>query len=278
MPTFRGSRPEDLLIKSDGRIVPPFMSAEPSLFPVRASTIYPAPPNGADILFHCEGDRGGTYYCKGDHSGRQIRATEWFFTHLAHHVGFATPECAIVERRDANTSFFGSRQIASPASAMELHNLLMTPQRGELGQPSSWPGAYLSQLYAFDLFAGNWDRSIQNFLLQNEGFTRRLCVFDFASCSLEGLAAIKFPVASDPTVRIGKFLRLRHGFFPKAAIEMIDRLAAIPAETITRFLSLMPDDWMSAEQKESICELWSKHQIASRLAALRSGLGDESLL
>ncbi|WP_418346518.1 HipA family kinase [Sphingomonas melonis] len=108
------------------------MSAEPSLFPVRASTIYPAPPNGADILFHCEGDRGGTYYCKGDHSGRQIRATEWFFTHLAHHVGFATPECAIVERRDANTSFFGSRQIASPASAMELHNLLMTPQRGNL--------------------------------------------------------------------------------------------------------------------------------------------------
>ncbi len=152
------------------------------------------------------------------------------------------------------------------------------PPAGELGQPSSWPGAYLSQLYAFDLFAGNWDRSIQNFLLQNEGFTRRLCVFDFASCSLEGLAAIKFPVASDPTVRIGKFLRLRHGFFPKAAIEMIDRLAAIPAETITRFLSLMPDDWMSAEQKESICELWSKHQIASRLAALRSGLGDESLL
>lgn len=59
---------------------------------------------------------------------------------------------------------------------------------------------------------------------------------------------------------------------------MVDRLAAIPAETITRFLSLMPDDWMSAEQKESICELWSKHQIASRLAALRSGLGDESLL
>jgi hypothetical protein len=254
------------------------MSAQPSLFSLRASTIYPGKPNGADILFHCESDQGGTYYCKGDHSGRFIRATEWFLTHLAQHVGFATPECAVVERDDLGETFFGSRQICSPACSIELHAFLMTPQKNELGQPSNWPGAYLSQLYAFDLFVGNPDRSLTNFLLQKEGFGRRLCAFDFASANLLNMAGIKFGVASDITVSIGRLLRHRHGFFPKSAIETIDRLAAVPAETIVGFLRQMPNDWMSAERKEGICELWSKHQIASRLAALRSGLSDESLL
>ncbi len=254
------------------------MSAQPHLFPLRASTIYPGKPNGGDILFHCESDKGGTYYCKGDHSGRLIRATEWLLTHLAQHVGFATPECAVIEREHLGETFFGSRQVASPASSIELHAFLMTPQKNELGQPSSWPGAYLSQLYAFDLFVGNRDRSLTNFLLQKEGFTNRLCAFDFASANLLDMSDIKFSVASDITVGIGRLLRLRHGFFPKSAIETIDRIAAVPAETIAGFLRQMPSDWMSAEQKESICELWSKHRIASRLAALRSGLSDESLL
>lgn len=278
MPASTDPDSRSLLIAGDHRIVPQFMSAQPNLFPLRASTIYPGKPNGGDILFYCESDRGGTYYCKGDHSGRQIRATEWLLTKLASHIGFATPECAVIEREHLGETFFGSRQVASPASSIDLHSFLMTPQKRELGQPSSWPGAYLSQLYVFDLFIGNWDRSLANFLLNKEGFTSRLCAFDFASSSLSGLTGTKFPVASDVTVSIGRLLRHLHGFSPKAAIETIDRLGAVPAETIDGFLRQMPDDWMSAEQKEGICELWSKHRIASRLTALRSGIGDESLL
>ena len=254
------------------------MAYEPSLFPLRISTIYPDLVNGADISFSCEADRGGTYYCKGDKGRRLIRATEWFCTHLAAHLGIPTPECAILEHPRTSETFFGSQQLSSLASDVELSTFLRNPQRGELGQPAEWPGAYLSGLYAFDLFVSNPDRGMNNFLLNREGLTRRLCVFDFASVDITVLAGMNFPVASDATVHIGRFLRDRHGFFRQAAFEMIDRLSAVPAETIAGFLKRMPGDWMHAEQREGICELWSGKRLGGRLAALRTGIADESLL
>jgi hypothetical protein len=59
---------------------------------------------------------------------------------------------------------------------------------------------------------------------------------------------------------------------------MIDRLAAVPAETIAGFLNQMPGDWMSTEQREGISGLWSGNRIGGRLVALRTGIADESLL
>lgn len=258
--------------------VPVSMTAQPDLFRVRISTRYPSPPPGADILFWCEADQGGTYYCKGDQNQRLVRATEWFFTHLARHLNLTTPDAAIVEDGETGETFFGSRQTGSPSSDWALQAFLNTPTMNELGQPSFWLGGHLSSLYAFDLFAGNWDRSKRNFLLQKEGINNRLCAFDFASASLQNLSGTKFPVATDPTVRIGRFLRQQHGFLPKSAIEMIDRIALVPAETIEGILGQMPDDWMSVEQRKNICELWSGGQIEERLAALRSSITDGSLL
>jgi hypothetical protein len=258
--------------------VPVSMTAQQNLLNVRIGTRYPDPPPGADVLFFCEADQGGTYYCKGDKDGRPIRATEWLFTHLAQHLNLVTPEAAIMEDGDTGETFFGSLHANSVAADWALQSFLDSPQKNELDQPSSWPGAYLSGLYAFDLFSGNWDRSRRNFILQKEGFSSRLCAFDFASASLQNLSTTKFPVATDPTVGIGRFLRHRHGFFVRSAIEMINLIAAVPAETIAGILGPMPDDWMGVEQRKNVCELWSAGRIERRIAALRSGITDGSLL
>jgi hypothetical protein len=174
------------------------MAGQPSLFPLRITTIYPGGVNGADIRYMCETDHGGPYYCKGDKDGRLVRATEWFFTQLARHLNITTPDCAILEDPQSAETLFGSLQVTSTASLFEVRRFLSASRTGELGQPSEWPGAYLSALYAIDLFFGNGDRDYHNFLLQQEGLSRRLCAFDFAAGNIHGLARKNFQVSASP--------------------------------------------------------------------------------
>lgn len=254
------------------------LTQQPSLFPLRVGTPYPTLVNGADIAFSCEAQSGGTYFCKRDKDGRHIRAAEWFFTHVARYLGIVTPECAILEDGNAQDTVFGSLQVIGEVAGFEAHQFLTTPSLGELGQPSEWPGAYLSGLYVIDLFIGNIDRSLKNFFVLQEGSNRRLCAYDFASANLAGLATRQFPVATCHTIQVGRFLRFRHSFFDRAANDMIDRIAAIPSEVIASFLKQMPGDWMSLKQREGICELWSARRFGGRLMALRTGIADGSLL
>lgn len=250
---------------------------DPSLIHRRISTIYPSPPPGADIAFWGEAWEGGTFYCKADKDGRPIRATEWLFTSLANQVGIATAPCSVIENDDGET-FFGSLDLTGTASIFDVRDFLSKRHRGDFGQPSEWPGQHLSGLYAYDMFVGNPDRSIQNFMLRNDGLNRVVLAIDFASARLADLSGYNFPIESDATVHVGRFLRERQGFYVRSAYEMIDLIAGVPAATIERFLREMPVDWLTKEQGEGICEHWSRKKFHARLMALRSGLADGSLL
>ena len=263
--------------RPSGNRVPESM-AQKSLLPLRFRTIYPHLTNGADLSFVCEAEVGGTFYCKDDKSGRSIRSTEWFCTRLASHVGILTADCAVMESAEDGKTYFGSLSHLSTASMFEVRDFLTQPHKGELGQPSEWPGRYLSSLYALDLFLNNPDRGISNFLMRVDGMSRLLCAIDFAAVRLGDLSTRNFLVATDPTVSVGKLLRRLHGFFRDSAFEMIDRIAAIPRDTVRGFLREMPDEWMVAEQREGISDLWSEKRLGGRLMALRTGIADESLL
>lgn len=64
------------------------------LIPRRAQTLLP-PPEGEDIDFACYDHEGILFYCKGDGSGRPVRATELICTRLADRLGIRTaPYCA----------------------------------------------------------------------------------------------------------------------------------------------------------------------------------------
>ena len=253
------------------------MPLESQLIPHRVSTILPCLPNGADLSMLCIVDAGGMYYCKSDRDGRNIRASEWFSTHLASHLGFATAPCSVIENEVGET-FFGSLDQGSTAGVFEAKDFLTIPQKNELGQPSHWPGQYLAQLLAFDMFLNNPDRSIQNFILVSDGAQRRLCAIDFAAVRLADLSGHQFPVADSVTMTIGRAVRRTHGEFPGSMIEMVDRIAAIPLDTIRALTSGMPDDWLSGHQREGLCEHWASATIRDRLSTLRAGIEDGSLL
>lgn len=257
---------------SKGRVG--FDRSEPMLLPQRASTIHSLKPNGAHITLVCTTREGGTFYCKDDQPGRPIRATEMFATRLAGHLNISTPFCSVIEREDGST-LFGSLGNESSVDGFVVKDFLSRAQPDGPTGPSTWLRRVLASLYVFDLFIGNPDRSLQNFLIERD--TRRLCAYDFADAQLASLSHQRFPVETSHTISVGKFLRRVHGYEEAYALEMIDRISAVPVEVIRTILSEMPDDWLPMDQRGDLCEVWT-NQRPLRLSALRAGLTDGTLL
>jgi len=248
---------------------------EPELFPRRATRIYD-PPNGRDVAFACHDHEGNYYYCKDDRNGRPVRAAEIIFTRLADWLGIRTANWSIIEHE--NDLFFGSRNELSSAGHFNTGNFLTTSQTNEIGQPSHFPGEHLARLRAFDFFIDNPDRSLNNFLLVRDGSFSRICAIDFAAASIDRLGSDRFPVAGDPTVAVGKLLAGIHGAFAHSAVEMVDRIAAIPPEIFKRLVHDVPDEWLSQEKKGGLDAVWGSPGFHARLASLRSKLKNGTLV
>ena len=255
----------------------PGADSQLGLFPARITTRYPSSPIGKDYAFLCESGNAGTFHCKTDSLGKPARANEWIGQSIAYHLGIPVPEFRVIEDSDGET-YFGSREIISTALPMDVVHFLSHPKKDELGRVSEWLGRRLSGLTALDLLLGNPDRTIQNFVFVPDGTTRKLCAIDFADIDLKLLSSDRFPIVGTNTMRHGRFLRSRHGFFADSALEMVDRIEAVPLGLIEGILRGMPDDWMDGDQRNDIVDAWSGNQIAARLSVLRTGLSDESFL
>lgn len=255
--------------------VTPFSSLDRQLFARRASTVIP-PTNGKDIAFCCIDESGRFFFCKDDRAGRDVRATELIVTRLANRLGIRTADWAVIEH-DGQT-YFGSQQEVSSALPFQVQDYLATPQKNELGQPYAFPGEWLAQLLAFDLFVGNPDRGPHNFLLVKDGSMSQICAIDFADSRLTDLATDRFPVAQSTTVHIGRRYRSIHGSHHAAAVQMIDQIEALPATVFSRIVSEVPADWQNDIATGGLIEVWGSPGFKRRLASLRSVLTDGTLV
>lgn len=249
------------------------------LFPLTLTAILPDCPLGQHLKFVgvVGGDR---YYCKGDKNGSPLRATEWFFSSLANHLNIAVPDFAPIMDPRNKEVLFGSRGVWGTAQGVEVNTFLTTPQINDraISAATPWLVSYLARLYAFDLFASNPDRQLVNFLMVPQGGARRLLAFDFASADLRKISSDIFDVADTPTLTLGRRLRSLHGFDLESALEMLDWIAAVSGSAIESIVDSMPADWLEGHEKGRLCENWSSGGHRNRIAALRSGLRDESLL
>ena len=250
-------------------------SVDQQLFPRRASWVG-APPNGKDMAFSCTDHTGKFFFCKDDRDGKAIRATELIVTRLARRLGIRTADWAVIEHN--GHTFFGSQQEVSSASIFQIRDFLSTQQRNELGQPASFPGEYLAQVLAFDLFVGNPDRGPNNFLLVKDGGISRVCAIDFADSRLTDLITDRFPVALSTTVNIGRRYRSIHGSHQAAATEMVDQIEALPATIFSRIVSEVPHGWLSETAIGGLIEIWGSPGFKTRLASLRSVLTNGTLV
>lgn len=249
------------------------------LFPLSLTAILPDCPQGQhlELVGEVSGDR---YYCKRDKNGTPLRATEWFFSSLAQHLNIAVPDFAPVRDPRNEEVLFGSRHVWGTAQSVQVSTFLTTPQIDDraISTAKPWLISYLARLYAFDLFASNPDRQLVNFLIESRGGAPRLLAFDFASADLQKISSDIFDIAGTATLTLGRRLRSLHGFDLASALEMLDWIAAVSGSAIESIVDSMPEDWLGGNEKGRLSEIWSSggHQI--RIAALRSGLRDESLL
>jgi hypothetical protein len=245
------------------------------LFPLRIVHLYPHTGQGTDVAF-IAGAGSDRYYCKRDNSLQPIRATEWLCSSLAHHLKIPVPDFSILVEPRTGETFFGSKEVWGIASPFEAQTFLTTPSEVDpaIGDPHSWLGSYLSRLYAFDLFVGNVDRQICNFLLHG----RRLLAFDFAASNLSLLTSTNFPIAQTKTLSVGRLWRAIRPFDNATAIELVDWLAGVSSTVLEGMLAPMPSDWLSSDKREMLVEQWSSGTHKVRLDALRRGLIDGTLL
>ena len=258
----------------------PLTTGQRELFPLTLSGILPDCPLGQhlELVGNVGSDR---YYCKRDSNGTPIRATEWFYTSLAGHLNIPVPDFAPIQNPINNEILFGSKHQWNTADQVAVSTFLTTPQISDpvIGSNSAWLRAYLARLYVFDIFIANPDRQFVNFLLVPAGGGRRLLAFDFASADLKTLSSRNFQVADTQTLLVGRRLRRLHGGFDlQSAYEMLDWIAGLSASWVENTIESMPNGWLDEVEKGRICDQWSNGGTNDRIAALRSGLRDESLL
>jgi hypothetical protein len=224
------------------------------------------------LAFGCIADDGAYYYCKIDTDNHPARAADWFGTRFASHLGLPTAQCAIIEDAEDGMEYFGSRLVPSLADRIAVGDFLLRPHNNELGQPGSWPGQFLSMLDALDRFLDNPDRGSDNFVLTRDGPQTNLCPIDLASARLFDCTTDGFPVERERTIFVGKQYRRIHGRHTESAMEMLDRIAAVPAATVLNFLNEMPDTWLNARQRGNFYDFWTDGRKEQRLKNLRSAL------
>lgn len=249
------------------------------LIPLTLTGIRPGKPQGQHI--ELIGEVGESiYYCKNDSRGLNVCATDWFYSKLASHVGIPIPDISQILNPKNGELLFGSKEAPGTAEAFEVQVFLTTQPNFDpaVGDPYSWVGSHLSRVYAFDLFAGNPDRQLCNFLLVRHGHQKRLLAFDFASSQLIPGTPAHFAIAHTQTLRVGRHLRKLREFDVHSATEILEWIKAVPISQIETMLSSLPDEWITEVQRGQIYAQWSGDAVTERVDALIRGLRDGSLL
>lgn len=247
------------------------------MFPLEISGRIPHTGMGRGIA--CIADAGGhRFYCKRDQHSKPTRATEWICTSLAKHLGILVPDFAVLIDPSTGETFFGSKEVWGTASTFDAQTYLTTPFDPITGDPTPWLAAYLSRLTVLDIFTGNIDRQICNFLLVSDGRSRRLLAFDFGESDLSQFSTTNFPIAQTQTMFVGRRFRAIRSFDMMSAQSAINELSAISPEIFESIIGPVPEDWLSRDNREKLVEHWRSGAHKVRLDALRRGLKDGSLL
>ena len=247
------------------------------LFARKAEIQYPPKTVTADSLGEVEADDQFRYFVKGDAHGKLVRASEWLGTHIAEEVRISAPTPMPIELLDG-TIVFGSRSIAGVSDFAITVAYLTTPTLANTSRPATGLQAVLSATYALDLFIFNDDRHAGNYLSIDDNGTRRFYTFDFSRAVFWQWPWNHFPPATCNTRVVGGMLRRLHGFDVSAAVATLDRLAALPIETLKGFINRMPPDWLPEPVRSEFITWWSSPDRQQRIDTIKRGIADGSLL
>ena len=219
-------------------------------------------------------DDGLTYVIKDDSggTGQTVRASEFLWATIATAISLPCALAEVIETRTGEIAVGTRYESSHRQRQMDL--LAGRVDRG---------GFQLSRIYAFDLFAANWDRHYQNYIVVDDGVGGAIVrAIDFSHTTVHpGLCRM----GCDPTAFIGvatraQFPRIVQPYGPDvaAALAVIDRLRGLPATTVDAILENMPDDWLDRAHRQAVSAWWSGTERTTRADLVQQGLQDGTFI
>jgi hypothetical protein len=231
--------------------------------------------SGATAPWLIRADDGLPYIVKDEISGTPltVRASEFIWVSLARLIGLPAPEPVVIEDETGRPLFGCRREIIAPDALLCLLN-------GHLHNG----GVQLSRIYGLDLFSANWDRHPGNYLvLDDGGGSFAVFAIDFSHVPAHpGMINTQqdpiFAVMTATRQHFPKIVSAYGGLDRVAALQVIDRLALLPIETIETILSTMPNDWLEASMRGDVLSWWKGPERKARAQTLKQGLMNGALI
>ncbi len=219
------------------------------------------------------GDAGGFVIKKAD-AHPDLPHCEWFCSSLAQIAGVPQVPFSVIRHTDGN-DWFGSSWMKGKTA--DWWNLAV---QGVIDFNSI--AEDLSRIYVLDLFVHNVDRHANNFMVVPDGNGHKAYSFDYSrSWIING-----FPlpdIMTDPsvaTINVKNWLKAKFGDYIVigAANEVLDKIAALDVQGVQRVLATHPKVWLTQQQEDAIIDWWGKGMASDRVAAIRDGLNDGTLI
>ena len=214
---------------------------------VRALSAEMNDQNTADCAMFCHCDDGSDYAVKTISPNRLLPHVEWFCTRLGEIVGLASPPCRIIELPGGEA--FGSRW----ESGHLPDNWWIRTLSGEIDLARIAPA--LTRIFTYDLFIGNVDRHLGNYIVRQQRSGVSLLAFDYSRAWLShGFPVLQSPLpTSCHTLQMHRFLTSSFGPFLQAADvdHVISSLLRTTSDRVQKYYCRAPHFMVDCRRKGS---------------------------
>lgn len=223
--------------------------------------IKPPPATAAADFIGIDEATSHRWLCKGQGLNAMLPATEWICSHLASACGLPVPPVAVVERQDQpGVPYFGSQWQGGALEFLQVMGRITNPQVFE-------------RTHAIDLFVHNTDRHRGNYLYLELAGDIVARVIDFSHALMVmgwPLPALPMPACHTTTELPALLAQNPHAY--QRPTDILERIAALRADWMTRTLADMPAPWLNLERKAALVQWWQSNARQDRLNAAKSAL------
>ena len=242
---------------------------QPSLFPIEAKDIYRNDQGSADLQMIATAVNNKDYAVKTIADGNGfVPLTELFSYELARELSIATPNYALIKLRDQSIGF-GSEWEGGVLILRESSKVLdvlngSTQVRGLK--------AFLSRVFALDLFLNNIDRHFGNYIFRDSYSGVIALAYDF-SRAWYAFKPYGYESISDSTANTfvcHKLICTTNNFDASIALATLNEIKNINVEVINRILSNAPNEWLPEDTRKEILDWWGSQDMENRITHLKS--------
>jgi hypothetical protein len=230
------------------------------LFPLEVASFIPSPWRSADLKELARTTDGHDFAAKWEHEGVGLPASEWLGHRLALACKIATPFTATLRHNGQHG--FGSR-IEGDVSSW---NTLAPPERSSIVAQC---GPAMCGLLGLDLFIGNEDRHVNNWLFRRNlsGQWAPLCIDFSRALFRRGFPSDVWPLPPCNTLSTIAMLKAAGSWDRSYAVFAVEQLQRVTPAMLHHWLQECPLPWLPEPSRSALTSWWASAAYHARLQA-----------